>query len=114
MKRITNELDKIANELEKHKKLGPQDRLLLAKLIDEVSDSLDTIAKTGKWMLGDEDEKPFMKRYDEPGAYMFDEDEEYMKSFENPIEQRAVYEEYLRKHQPGYETRDLNTDVQGG
>jgi len=110
MKRFTTELDKIASEVEKNGKLSEADRLVLAKLIDEVSDNLEALEKQGKWLMGDKDEASFMKRYDEAGAYISDEDEEYMKSFENPVEEQEVLKEYERKHKPGYEVRDLNTD----
>ena len=110
MKRFTTELDKIASQVEKNGKLSEADRLVIAKLIDEVSDNLEALEKQGKWLMGDRDEASFMKRYDEAGAYISDEDEEYMKSFENPIEEQEVLNEYERKHKPGYEVRDLNTD----
>lgn len=117
MERITRELDRIASAVENSTKLSSEERLMLAKMIDEVSDHLDMIDqmdKKGAWLEGDADEAHYMERHDESGAYLHDSDEKYMEedSWENKDERQRVLEEYQRKHEPGYEVRDLNTDVQ--
>lgn len=125
MEKITRELDRIASAIEHSDKLSTEERLVVARMIDEVSDHLEKIAymdKHGMWLDGDEDEKAYMKRYDQAGVVdgMADADEKYMKDYEegvgkgkweNPDEKQRVLEEYHSKYKPGYETRDLNTDV---
>jgi len=122
VERITRELDRIASAVENSKKLSPEDRLVIAKMIDDVSDHLDQIGemdKKGAWLSGDADES-YMEKFDEAGAVLHDADEKYMEDYteergkgkwENMDERQRVLEEYQSKHEPGYEVRDLNTDV---
>lgn len=117
MKNITAALDKIASEVESHPKLGREDQIKIAELIDEISDGLDTLAKEANLLMGDEDEKHYMERYNHPehsGAYLHDQDERYMEGYANaPEHQETLYEGYLAKYTPKYQTRDLNTEVYG-
>ena len=124
---LTNSLDKIASEVENHPNLQPQERIIIARMLDEVSDDLDKLEKLAAWLEGDDDEAHYMDRAfdnsgvipgsvnaphledrNQEGGPQADPDEPYMTGdygFGYGIEQQGVAETYEvgaeGKGQPG-------------